>query len=147
MLFRRVDIAKFWYRLFLGEPRFALEDWGEGLDKTVLCAFGLEVRVLLQVLKQFGICRVELTPFLGVGEYLVGLLDTLEERIVVGVEVDASEQRTGALWGCRRHLLVGVVLEYLFAVYIEMSAQIQIRVWRKGVRATLICAGVALCLR
>lgn len=54
----------------------------------------------------------------------MGLCYTLEEGIVVGVEVDARQDGRGGWGRMGRRLLVRVVLENLFAIYNFVSGPV-----------------------
>lgn len=73
----------------------------------------------------------------------MGLCYTLEEGIVVGVEVDARQDGRGGWGRMGRRLLVRVVLENLFAIYNFVSGPVAYDRRIYGL-AILICSGVAL---
>lgn len=61
--------------------------------------------------------RIELTAFFRMTQDLVCFLNTLEERIIVGIDARKLQGIGGRCSG--GHLFIGVVLENLFAIFIS----------------------------
>lgn len=98
VLLGALRVSKLGHGLLCGEAALGLEDLAPQLVEVALLGLLLGRRVDLGSL----VDRVELPPADGVGEDLVGLLDALEELVVLGATGGGP--------------LVGVVLEHLPAV-------------------------------
>ena len=98
LLLGALRVSKLGHGLLCGEAALGLEDLAPQLVEVALLGLLLGRRVDLGSL----VDRVKLPPADRVGEDLVGLLDALEELVVLGL--------------AKGGLLVGVVLEDLLAV-------------------------------